>query len=416
MVRSNDVKFQVYDAELTHFDLESNNNLHYSLSLNLSIRNSKSSIGIHYDRFEATVYYMNQRLGAVPMPLFYLGSKNTMLLRALFEGQTLVLLKGNERKKFEDDQKTGVYRIDVKLSINFRVMVLHLVTWPMKPVVRCHLKIPLALGSSNSTGGHKKMLLIGQLVKDTSANLREASETDHRRDVAQSKKIADAKLAKDFEAALKEFQKAQHIAVERETSYIPFDPKGSFSSSEVDIGYDRSQEQRVLMESRRQEIVLLDNEISLNEARIEAREQGIQEVKHQISEVMEMFKDLAVMVDHQGTIDDIDEKIDNLRSAAAQGKSHLVKASNTQGSNSSLLFSCSLLLFFFLSGDLCRCVCVGSENPRLNPTRRKAWCEEEDEEQRKKQQKKKTMSEKRRREEKKVNKPNGFVFCVLGHK
>ncbi|AEE31458.1 syntaxin [Arabidopsis thaliana] len=416
MVRSNDVKFQVYDAELTHFDLESNNNLQYSLSLNLSIRNSKSSIGIHYDRFEATVYYMNQRLGAVPMPLFYLGSKNTMLLRALFEGQTLVLLKGNERKKFEDDQKTGVYRIDVKLSINFRVMVLHLVTWPMKPVVRCHLKIPLALGSSNSTGGHKKMLLIGQLVKDTSANLREASETDHRRDVAQSKKIADAKLAKDFEAALKEFQKAQHITVERETSYIPFDPKGSFSSSEVDIGYDRSQEQRVLMESRRQEIVLLDNEISLNEARIEAREQGIQEVKHQISEVMEMFKDLAVMVDHQGTIDDIDEKIDNLRSAAAQGKSHLVKASNTQGSNSSLLFSCSLLLFFFLSGDLCRCVCVGSENPRLNPTRRKAWCEEEDEEQRKKQQKKKTMSEKRRREEKKVNKPNGFVFCVLGHK
>jgi len=30
------------------------------------------------------------------------------------------------------------------------------------------------------------MLLIGQLVKDTSANLREASETDHRRDVAVS--------------------------------------------------------------------------------------------------------------------------------------------------------------------------------------------------------------------------------------
>ncbi|KAL9858371.1 putative Late embryogenesis abundant protein, LEA_2 subgroup [Arabidopsis thaliana] len=152
MVRSNDVKFQVYDAELTHFDLESNNNLQYSLSLNLSIRNSKSSIGIHYDRFEATVYYMNQRLGAVPMPLFYLGSKSTTLLRALFEGQTLVLLNGNERKKFEDDQKTGVYRIDLKLSINFRVMVLHLVTWPMKPIVRCHLKIPLALGSSNSNG------------------------------------------------------------------------------------------------------------------------------------------------------------------------------------------------------------------------------------------------------------------------
>ncbi|KAG7593655.1 Late embryogenesis abundant protein LEA_2 subgroup [Arabidopsis thaliana x Arabidopsis arenosa] len=153
MVRSNDVKFQVYDAELTQFNLESNNNLHYNLTLSLSIRNSKSSIGILYDRFEANVYYMNQWLGAVPMPSFYLGSKNTTLLRALFEGKTPVLLDGNGRKKFEDDRNSGVYRIDMKLSINFRVIVLHLVTWPMKPIVRCHLKLPLALGSSNSTGG-----------------------------------------------------------------------------------------------------------------------------------------------------------------------------------------------------------------------------------------------------------------------
>lgn len=152
MIRSNDVKFQVYDAELTHFNLESNNNLHYNLTLSLSIRNSKSSIEIHSDQFEANVYYMNQWLGAVHMPSFYLGSKNTTLLRALFEGKTPVLLDGDGRKKFEDDRNTGVYRIDVKLSINFRVMVLHLVTWPMKPIVRCHLKVPLALGSSNSTG------------------------------------------------------------------------------------------------------------------------------------------------------------------------------------------------------------------------------------------------------------------------
>ena len=46
----------------------------------------------------------------------------------------------------------------------------------------------------------------------------------------QSKKIADAKLAKDFEAVLKEFQKAQRVAAERETSYTPFDPKTDLSS------------------------------------------------------------------------------------------------------------------------------------------------------------------------------------------
>ncbi|ESQ33573.1 hypothetical protein EUTSA_v10008473mg [Eutrema salsugineum] len=192
---------------------------------------------------------------------------------------------------------------------------------------------------------HKTRLHIGQLVKDTSAKLKEASETDHHPDVAQSKKIADAKLAKDFEAVLKEFQKAQRIAAERETSYTPFDPKGSLSSSEVDIGYDRPHEKRVPMESRMQEVVLLDNEISFNEALIEEREQGIEEVQQQIGEVNEIFKDLAVLVHDQGAmIDDIGSHVENAHSATAQGRSHLVKASKSQRSNSSLM--CLLMVIF----------------------------------------------------------------------
>ncbi|XP_009114897.1 syntaxin-22 isoform X1 [Brassica rapa] len=194
---------------------------------------------------------------------------------------------------------------------------------------------------------HKTRLHIGQLVKDTSAKLKEASQTDHHRDVSvtQSKKIADAKLAKDFEAVLKEFQKAQRVAAERETSYTPFDPKTDLSSSEVDIGYDRSQEQRFLMESRRQEVVLLENEISFNEAVIEEREQGIQEVQQQIVEVNEIFKDLAVLVHDQGAmIDDIGSHVENAHSSTAQGRSHLVKASRTQRSNSSLM--CLLMVIF----------------------------------------------------------------------
>ncbi|XP_039840444.1 uncharacterized protein LOC120700278 isoform X2 [Panicum virgatum] len=37
-----------------------------------------------------------------------------------------------------------------------------------------------------------------------------------------AKKIADAKLATDFQTILKEFQKAQRLAVEREAAYAPF--------------------------------------------------------------------------------------------------------------------------------------------------------------------------------------------------
>ncbi|XP_019445278.1 PREDICTED: syntaxin-23-like isoform X1 [Lupinus angustifolius] len=150
---------------------------------------------------------------------------------------------------------------------------------------------------------HKTRLHIGQLVKDTSAKLKEASEIDHHSNVNANKKIADAKLAKDFQAVLKEFQKAQRLSAERETAYTPFVPQSTLSSSEVDVTSDKPPEQRaLLMESKRQEVLFLDNEIAFNEAIIDEREQGIQEIQQQIGEVNEIFKDLAVLVHEQGTM------------------------------------------------------------------------------------------------------------------
>ncbi|XP_074270274.1 syntaxin-22-like [Silene latifolia] len=197
---------------------------------------------------------------------------------------------------------------------------------------------------------HKTRLHIGQLVKDTSAKLKQASETDHNANVSASRKIADAKLAKDFQAVLKEFQKAQRLAAERETAYSPFVPQAvlpsSYTASEIDASTDNSQEQRaVLVEARRQEVLLLDNEIVFNEAIIEEREQGIQEIQNQIGEVNEIFKDLAVLVHDQGVmIDDIGSNVENAHAATAQGRSQLAKASKTQKSNSSL--TCLLLVIF----------------------------------------------------------------------
>lgn len=193
----------------------------------------------------------------------------------------------------------------------------------------------------------KTRLHIGQLVKDTSAKLKQASETDHRADVSASKKITDAKLAKDFQAVLKEFQKAQRLAAERETSYAPFVPQtSSYTAGDLDESSDKAAEQRTLLvESRRQEVVLWDNEISFNEAIIEEREQGIQDIQNQIGEVNEIFKDLAVLVHEQGAmIDDIGSHVENAQAATSQGRSQLVKAAKTQRSNSSL--ACLLLVIF----------------------------------------------------------------------
>ncbi|KAK1320104.1 Syntaxin-23 [Acorus calamus] len=197
---------------------------------------------------------------------------------------------------------------------------------------------------------HKTRLHIAQLVKDTSVKLKQASETDQHAEVGVSKRIADAKLAKDFEAVLKEFQKSQRTATERETAYAPFVPQkvlpSSYNASELDASSDKSAEQRsLLVESKRQEVLLLDNEIVFNEAIIEEREQGIQEIEQQIGEVNEIFKDLAVLVHEQGVIiDDIGSHVENSHAATAQGKSQLAKAAKTQRSNSSL--TCLLLVIF----------------------------------------------------------------------
>ncbi|KAM1513184.1 hypothetical protein ACFX1Z_024643 [Malus domestica] len=85
--------------------------------------------------------------------------------------------------------------------------------------------------------------------------------------------------------------------------------------------------------------------IAFNEAIIEERKQGIQEIQQQISEVNEIFKDLAVLVHDKGAIiNDIGSNIENCHAATVQATSHLVKASKTQRSNSSL--TCFLLVIF----------------------------------------------------------------------
>ncbi|XVF06881.1 hypothetical protein REPUB_Repub06bG0089500 [Reevesia pubescens] len=196
---------------------------------------------------------------------------------------------------------------------------------------------------------HKTRLHIGQLVKETSAKLRKASEADQDEEVSPLKKIADAKLAKDFQLALKDFQKAQRLAAERETTYTPSDPKeilpSNYAAHEVEINSSKSPEQQTLLVSKRQEVVLVDNEITFNETIIEERDQGIKEIQQQISEVHEIFKDLAVLVHKQGAmIDDIGSNIENSNSATVQVTSHLKKASKIQRANSST--RCLLLLMF----------------------------------------------------------------------
>uniref|UniRef100_A0A2P2JBD4 Syntaxin-22 n=1 Tax=Rhizophora mucronata TaxID=61149 RepID=A0A2P2JBD4_RHIMU len=201
-----------------------------------------------------------------------------------------------------------------------------------------------AIGTAKDTPDHRLKLHIArqrilQLVKDTSAKLKSLSELDRHSNVNASKKVEDAKLARDFQTTLEQFQQVQQLASERESTYSPSASPAAASSSDssqyAESGVDRDK-QPLLLEQRRQEVLRLDNEIAFNEAIIEEREQGIRDIEEQIAKANDIFKDLAVLVHDQGVvIDDIQSSINSSAAATTQATVQLAKASKNVKSRSS---------------------------------------------------------------------------------
>ncbi|KAK9085795.1 hypothetical protein Sjap_026206 [Stephania japonica] len=212
-----------------------------------------------------------------------------------------------------------------------------------------------AIGSAKDTSEHRQKLHMTRqrillLVKETSAKLKALSDADHSVEINPSKKIEDAKLARDFQATLQDFQNVQQLAAERESTYAPagVPPSAAKSSSaEEHTGFDADQENQLfLREQKRQEVFLLGNEIAFNDAMIEEREQGIKDIQEEIGQANEIFRDLAVLVHGQGVmIDDISSNVDSSSAATTQAKTQLSKAHKSVKSRSSW---CWWLLVIFV--------------------------------------------------------------------
>ncbi|XP_022739738.1 syntaxin-22-like isoform X3 [Durio zibethinus] len=233
----------------------------------------------------------------------------------------------------------GIFQINTAVAA-FRRLVDAIGTAKDTPDHRQKVKMSSHKVANKMINRHNTRQRILQLVKETSAKLKTLSESDHDPTVIPSKKIEDAKLARDFQNTLQEFQKVQQLASERESTYSPAAPPPSLPTTS---GSDDSwaptlpqEKQPFFMEQRRQEVILLGNEIAFNEAMIEEREQGIRAIEEQIGQVTEIFKDLAVLVHEQGVvIDDVSSNIDSSSAATIQARVQLAKASKSVKSRTS---------------------------------------------------------------------------------
>ncbi|KAI3963028.1 hypothetical protein MKW98_028968 [Papaver atlanticum] len=111
------MKFYVIDASLTEFYLTNNDMLHYNLSVNISIRNSNKIERISYHRFRAHPSSYGNDLDLVPLTSFQQGPKNTTLIHHVFQGKTMLKLRGSQLRDFNNDQRDGIYSIYVYLYL-----------------------------------------------------------------------------------------------------------------------------------------------------------------------------------------------------------------------------------------------------------------------------------------------------------
>ena len=183
---------------------------------------------------------------------------------------------------------------------------------------------------------------IGAMAKDASLAVKRLAQTVTRGgdgdDDARAQHVAQhQKLVKDFHAVLKEFQRAQRTCAERESTFLPqASPRtasygANESSDEREGAHGASEQQALLMDSRRQELMHNEGEMEFNNALIEEREQGILEIQQQIGEVNEIFQDLAVLVNEQGQmIDDIEANIVSTAVRTKDPQRELTKADKSQ--------------------------------------------------------------------------------------
>ncbi|CAN6198257.1 unnamed protein product [Urochloa humidicola] len=108
-------------------------------------------------------------------------------------------------------------------------------------------------------------------------------------------------------------------------------------------GIQMQQQQQQMVESRRmQELALLDSEITFNQALAEEREREICKIQQEISEINEIFRELAKLVHgQQGAIDDVESNVETAAMETSKGEEQLTRASLTQESNASI--KCLLL-------------------------------------------------------------------------
>jgi t-SNARE complex subunit (syntaxin) len=168
----------------------------------------------------------------------------------------------------------------------------------------------------------------GDGFKEVGEGLKKVNEWE---DVGPSQKYTQGKLQTEFKASLSEFQGLQRQALEKQRAARTALEQEQQSTSTSGGAYNASGQQQQL---QAQKPALADqSEVNFNETLIIERESEIRNIESSVSELNELFRDVAHMVHSQGDqVDLISENVTQTRDDTRNADQQLRTAARHQRS------------------------------------------------------------------------------------
>ncbi|KAK7354997.1 hypothetical protein VNO80_14242 [Phaseolus coccineus] len=146
IVTPSSFRFHVTDARLTLFDYTANSTLRYNLVLNITASNPNKKLKIYYDVVQANAFYGGVRFSTtdvnMPWNSYLQDKKSSNLFSAVFSGQRVMALDRKQVSEFHEDDKDGVFPIDVKIRFTIRFRLEAFQFGYYYPRGSCKLKVP----------------------------------------------------------------------------------------------------------------------------------------------------------------------------------------------------------------------------------------------------------------------------------
>ncbi|ERF75578.1 hypothetical protein EPUS_04558 [Endocarpon pusillum Z07020] len=173
---------------------------------------------------------------------------------------------------------------------------------------------------------------VHDLLEETKEGFKEVGEGVKKiqgwEDLNASQKYTVQKLSREFGAAGQEFQVIQRRALEKDRASKAALEETTSPSAEGRPSSQQDQQQQLQTQSPR---LAPQGEVDFQESLIIERESEIRNIEQGVSELNELFRDVATIVREQGdVIDAIDLNVENVRNDTRGADTELTQASRYQ--------------------------------------------------------------------------------------